>query len=105
MVKIPVDGIEKGEPDVIERRAVPEQVLSITLGSAAACMRALLHIYSSCVLEPVWGSDASSNNCLEAPLGLSVELTRLAYVVFREIIRRLSQLIGTKCVRRFLAAF
>ena len=97
-------GVEKREPDVIERRAVLEQVLSIALGSAASCMRALLNVYSSCAFEPVWDSDASSNSCLEAPLGLSVELTRLAYVVFREIIRRLSQLIGTKCVRRFIAA-
>ena len=82
MFEIPVDGIEKRDPDVIERRAVPEQVLGVTLGSAAACVWALLGSNSPCVLEPVWGSDASSDDCLEAPLGLVVELARLAYKVF-----------------------
>ena len=87
-----------------ERRAVPEQVLSIALGGAAACMRTLLNADSSCMLEPVWSPDAASDDGLKAALGLSIELTWLAYVVFGDIIRRLSQLFGTIGMRRFLAA-
>ena len=103
VVEIFVDGFQEGKPDVLERRAIPEQVLGVAPGGAAACVRALVCADSSCVFKPVGSPYAASDDSLESALGLSIEFAWLSYVVLNIIVRRAGEVLGTIGMGGFVA--